>query len=364
MRLRNYSPQNYIDAINNYPKFWESIRANTFQSKNLNNDVEKSINQLKTLYPELKPTTIYFTIGSFRTNGTILKDQVLIGCEMALADKKTVISELPENLNYYYSTFNPIGDFTLLITHEHVHTVQKDMVDNLLSYCLYEGVAEFVCTKALDKASYLPAIEYGKFNEAKVKKLFENQMFNNKITYDWLWSSKENSFKTRDIGYYIGYAICENYYNKSVNKQKAIKEMIELDYSNTEQFEQFVDKSGYFSTSLKKLYKKYEKSRPKVVRISQFKNKSQNVDPNIKTITLNFSKPMDKNYRGFDFGPLGENNVLRVQKVIGFSEDGKSFSFEVEIKPNQRYQSIVSNNFCDKNGVALQPYLIDITTSE
>lgn len=72
---------------------------------------------------------------------------------------------------------------------------------------------------------------------------------------------------------------------------------------------------------------------------------------------------MNTNHRGFDFGPLGENNVLRVKNVVGFSEDGKSFTFEVELKPDQKYQSLITNSFRATNGVNLKPYLIDIKTA-
>jgi hypothetical protein len=38
---------------------------------------------------------------------------------------------------------------------------------------------------------------------------------------------------------------------------------------------------------------------------------------------------MNKERRGFDFGPLGEENALFVQQIIGFSEDGLQFTFEL-----------------------------------
>ncbi|MES2747812.1 MAG: hypothetical protein V4648_05505 [Bacteroidota bacterium] len=364
MQLRNYSPKNYIDAINKYPLFWMSIRPNTYKSKQLSPDLEVGILQLKKMYPPLKPSTLYFTIGSFRTNGTISNNTILIGSEMALANKNTVTTELPDYLQYYYSTLHPMDNIVLLTVHECVHNQQKPMVHNLLSYCLYEGVAEFVSTKATRKPSFLPAIEFGKANEAKVKAKFESDLFKMNISNDWLWSTKVNEFKMRDIGYYVGYAICENYYNKASDKEKAIKDMIELDYENTEQFEQFVDQSGYLSVSLKKLYDVYDKSRPYIVSISQFENNSKNVNPKLTTITLNFSIPMDKETRGFDYGPLGEDNVLRVSKVIGFSEDGRSFTYEVELQPNHHYQSLITNRFSSVDGIALKPFLIDITTSK
>ena len=169
MQVRNYTAKDYIDAINNYPEFWQSIRANTFKGKQLTNSIDVRINQLQELYPDLKPSTIYFAIGAFRTNGTIFNDKVLIGSEMALSDKSVHTSELPQHLQYFYNTFTPINDIELLCTHEYVHTQQKELVHNLLSYCLYEGVAEFVSTKATGIPSFTPAINFGRSNENRVK---------------------------------------------------------------------------------------------------------------------------------------------------------------------------------------------------
>lgn len=64
MLARNYTAESYVDAINAYPKFWNSIRANTFRAKELALKIELEIQKLRLLYPELKPATIYFTIGA------------------------------------------------------------------------------------------------------------------------------------------------------------------------------------------------------------------------------------------------------------------------------------------------------------
>lgn len=365
MQARNYTPKMYLDAINRYPLFWQSIRPNINKSKSVRKEIDVAIKKFKAVYPDLKPVPVYFTVGVFRTNGTTKDNAVLIGSEMALTDKNTVYSELPEYLHEFYARFTQSFEtIDLLCTHEYIHTQQKELVENLLSSCLYEGVAEFVSTKILGKPSNSPAIEFGKQNEAKVKQQFEQDMFINRRMYNWIWGVNRNELKERDLGYYIGYAICERNYDMAKDKKQAIKEMIELDYTNEAQIEDFINRTKFFSTSIKQLNENYEKSRPTVISISQFEYNSQTVSPGLTKITLNFSSPMDINQRGFDFGPLGENNVLSVKNVVGFSEDGKSFTFEVALKPNQRYQTLVTNNFTATNGIPLKPYLIDIKTAE
>jgi hypothetical protein len=366
MALKGYTARGYVAAINQYPLFWRSIRENTLTAKLTQQELVAAAAQLKQLYPDLQPADIFFTIGLFRTNGTIQGRHILLGAEMAMANRQTVTTEFPANmagLRQYFDQ-DPIKTLPLLVAHEYVHTQQKPMIDNLLTYCLYEGVAEFVSCKATGQPSSSPAINFGKTNEASVKRQFEKEMFVIDNVSNWMWSSRENIFKTRDLGYYIGYAIGERYYEAATDKQKAIKEMIELDYANEAQVERLVNKTKFFSASLKKLFQRFEKSRPKVIGIKEFKNGSRNVNPGLTQITLFFSAPMDKTTRGFDYGPLGESNVLRVQEVIGFSEDGRSFSFKVALQPNQRYQSMATNRFRSASGNQLKPFIIDITTGK
>lgn len=72
---------------------------------------------------------------------------------------------------------------------------------------------------------------------------------------------------------------------------------------------------------------------------------------------------MDKGFSSFKLGPLGENNLLRLKSFIGFSGDGKSVTFEIELKPNQRYQIILGDGFRTGNGIRLKPYLINFETA-
>jgi hypothetical protein len=366
MHVKNYTPSDYINAINNYPKFWNSVRENTLRTSEYITELNEGIEKIKVIYPNLKPAKIYFTVGALRSNGSTLDSLVLIGSELAMADKNTISSEFDGDIaigrrNFFDS--NPIQNLVLLNIHEYVHTQQNDQIDNLLAYVLREGIAEFVSVKAMNVPSATPAIHFGKQNE-NVKKKFEKELFYGNNVHHWLWSDYPNEFKTRDLGYYIGYAIAEKYYNQAKDKQVAIKEMIELDYKNDEQVEAFVDNTKFFSKPLNALYLDFETNRPKLISIEPAIINSNTVNSKLKKITLHFSKPMNTESRGFDYGPLGEENVLSVQNVIGFSEDGASFSFEVTLEPNKHYQSLITNRFISKERVPLKPFLIDFKTAE
>lgn len=366
MIARNYTAESYINAINNYPQFWTSIRKNVFNATQFAKDIELDINKIKNLYPELRPAKIYFTIGALRTGGTTLDGMVLIGSEIAMADQHTVTSEFPNEMGHldpYFKT-NPIHSVAFNNTHEYIHTQQTTTIGNtLLAQCIIEGVAEFITVLGTGKSSTTPAIPYGTQNENRVREIFSKQLFN-VFTGFWLYSNAENEFKVRDMGYYTGYAICEKYYNKATNKKKAIKEMIELDYNDETALIRFVDQSGYFSKPLKKIKKQFEQTRPYVTGITGFKNGDINVSPSITQLTIHFSKPMDESFRNFELGPLGEKNVLRLTNFVGFSADKKSATFDIKLAPDQQYQIIINSGFRSDEtyALSLKPYLIDIKT--
>ncbi|NRB62007.1 MAG: hypothetical protein HRU40_03070 [Saprospiraceae bacterium] len=364
-QARNYSAEDYINVINNYPKFWASVRNNTLKVDIYRQDIQEGIERVKSLYPETEQRKIYFTIGAMRTGGTYLDSLVLIGSEMAMADKNTVASELPEGIrvgrqNYFNQ--NPIDNLVFLAVQEFVHTQQKPFIHNLLSYCIHEGVGDFVSYQALNIEPNLPAITYGKQNEA-VREKFETEMFYSNNQNKWLWSDAPNEFGVRDLGYYIGYQICENYYNQAKDKNEAIKTMIELDYENESEIENFVHKSNFFSASLDELYQNFENKRPSVIGIKQFKNNSDKVSPRINQITVVFSEPLNGINTGLEVGPLGKDYLPKISPNNRvFSEDNKTWTINVELEPNKQYQIQLENNFRTNDWLPLKPYLIEFKT--
>ncbi|MBD8487694.1 hypothetical protein IFO69_02925 [Echinicola sp. CAU 1574] len=366
-QVRNYTPEDYIRVINAYPKFWTSIRENTLKIDQFSSELQDGIEKFREIYPELKPAKIYFTIGAFRTGGTTLDSLVLIGSELALTDKSSVSKEFPEEEREDRRTFfdsNPIDNLVLLNIHEYVHTQQKPMVHNMLSLAIYEGVAEFVSVKAMGVPSAAPAIEFGKKNADVVREKFEKEMFYPNNRFKWLWDrGSSNEFGVRDLAYYIGYQMAENHYEKSENKKEAIKKLIELDFNNESEIEEFVESTGFFSSSLEELYQKFDNKRPSVIGIKQFKNNSNNVSPKINQITVEFSEPLNGINTGLDVGPLGKDYLPKISPNNRvFSEDNKSWTINVELEPNKHYQIQLENNFRTNDWIPLKPYLIEFKT--
>jgi hypothetical protein len=365
LELRRYTPKEFIDAIHKYPKFWSSVRNNTLQMRSYFADMQKNISKLRLAYPTLKPATIYCSIGVFRTNGTTDKNMVLFGCEsLTFNNDKLVIDEFPDWRKEYYRLYTPVENLPLLCTHEYIHTQQIESADNLFCYVVREGAAEYLSCLVTSTPSNTPCFTFAKKNEELVKRKFIEEVFIPGTLNNWMWGINRNELKERDLGYYIGYRICEKYYESAQDKGKAIKDIIELDYSNDSVVINFIDNSGFFDKSIYTYDKIYEESRPRVVNLTPFVNNSMKVKPERTTITVHFSQPLDKSSTGIDFGPLGEKFAPKIdQSQKMWSEDGMSYSFIVDLQPNRHYQLLITNNFRTKSNIRLKPYLIDITTA-
>lgn len=303
-------------------------------------------------------------MGVFRTPGTGFDDLVLIGSEFALGDTRTNSEEFPENLAHlttYYQT-NPTDNIQFLNVHEYVHTQQQPIVNNILSEVLFEGIADFVAYKATGKESPFAYVNYVKNNEDKVKALFEKQVFNFRKGGEWRWNSANNQFGVSDVGYQVGFNIAQAHYDQAEDKTLAIKQLIELDYNNEPQVEALIDSTNYLSASIKELFEQYQASRPRVVSIKEFKNGSQNVNPNTTTITAVFSMKMNPGIRSTGFGDLGKEHFPKVES-IDFAEDAMSVTYKVVLEPNKRYQIMLENGYRTENDDMLHSYVIDFKTA-
>ena len=116
-----------------------------------------------------------------------------------MADSTTKTTEFPKNLAHLKPHFapNPKKHLVFLNVHEYVHTQQNPRVFNILSLTLYEGVAEFVASKALGVKSPNPQIEFGKENAERIREVYETEMFYPNNVYKWLDGNAPNEFGKR-----------------------------------------------------------------------------------------------------------------------------------------------------------------------
>jgi hypothetical protein len=362
MKARDYTPELYVNLIRQYPKFWRSIRPNTLAVRTKAKEIEKSIGRLKELYPQLKEARMYFTIGGLLSGGTPVDDMVLIGTEIATGDPATDVSEFPDKwLEGVFKT-HQTGNLVALNVHEYVHTQQKGEPKDLLGQAIKEGSCDFITELVIGKPLENNYIQYGTAHEAVLKQQFKEEMFTTAYS-NWLYNGA--AAKTvADLGYFMGYAICKSYYGNASNKRNAIRDIIELNYSDTNAAEGFLKKSGYYTEPINKaeLVQKYEAKMPYVVRLEPFSNGDTNVDPSIKTLTIIFSKPMNRKRYSIDVWERGKE-FAPIAGVVGFSDDGTRFTLNLDMKADHEYEFIITDKkFRSEEGYPLKPLLVKFKT--
>ena len=361
MIARGYSAKLWIELIHNYPKFWNSIRSNTFSVKSYAPEIEKSIQQFKELYPDLKDAKMYFTVGGLRSGGTTMNDMVLIGSEIATGNPSTDVSEFPSKWLEGVFKNQKADNIVALNIHEYVHTQQKGDPNTLLGQAIKEGACDFITELVIGRLMQNNYIVYGRTHEAALKEHFKFEMFSQNYI-NWLYNG--STATVGDLGYFMGYAICKSYYENSPDKKFAIKEIIELKYSDSTAVENFLSRSKYYTGSISKaeVLKEYDAKKPYVVRLEPFQNGDNLVDAGIKELKIVFSTPMYKKTYSINDGRKGKE-YSPIVGVVGFSEDGISFTLKIELKPDHEYEFIITDlGFNSSEGYPLKPYEVKFKT--
>ncbi len=189
---------------------------------------------ISTFYQELKnwydaaifPPT-YFVIGAFNSGGTSSDNGLIIGVEMQ----------------------NEIENVPYIVAHELIHFNQNypNTKNTLLEQSIMEGSADFIGELISGKHINETAFEYGNKNEEMLCSEFVEIMNGTKY-HGWLYGTKGRAKgRPSDLGYWIGYKICETYFKNSNNKEEAIRDIL-----NIQNFHDFLEKSGYLKQYLNK----------------------------------------------------------------------------------------------------------------
>ena len=197
------------------------IRENTLAIKDIEPQCRSTYYALKYLYPSAVFPPLYFVIGRFNTGGVSIPSMQIIGTEM----------NLPENMPF-------------LVAHELIHAQQNIPYKYkiLLEQCIIEGSADFIGELISGKVSSRAPYDYA---VGKEKVLWEDFMKDinlgeNDDFANWLYAGERKDSRPADMGYYIGYVITKSYYEKAIDKKKAIQEILKI-----KDCKQFLKDSGY-----------------------------------------------------------------------------------------------------------------------
>lgn len=109
----------------------------------------------------------------------------------------------------------------------------------------------------------------------------------------------------------------------------------------------------------------FDNKRPKVISINEFSNGDTFVSADIKTITVNFDKPLlaEKGYSIF-YGEKGKGAFPLIEKVE-YQNNNKTVVIQVKIEKNKEYQFIMKGqNFVSVEGIGIKDYEIYFRTNK
>lgn len=231
--IRN--PENYLQRFEQYPKFWESLRKPTLELQNIRSDIQSCYERVKNIYPKFEPGDVCVFVGPIAIQASVpTGDIIFMGAEMNVTLNEIDLSEFQQDISFIY-----LNDIKSTIVHETIHLQQMGESENLLQLTIREGSADFLAELFLEEPFKSPIYDYGKENERELWSEFSQEL-DSPDWNKWFYAKSKTEERPADLGYFIGYMITKSYYSKAKDKNKAIKEIIEVS-----DFHQFLENSGY-----------------------------------------------------------------------------------------------------------------------
>lgn len=237
-RLRIGSSCALIDAIEQHPKYYASLRERASQLPSQERALRESFRKLKNLYDSAVFPDVYFLMGRMNSAGTLTDKVLLIGIDMFGQAADTPLDELGE---WHKANIKPIEAVPFVVAHELIHYQQKYPRDQitLLQQTINEGGADFIAKLIAGGHGNERLHTYGDLHQKELWFEFKKEMLGSNQD-NWLYQGDKAKNRPADLGYYIGYKICEAYYEKARDKKRAIKEILEI-----KDFQAFLTASGY-----------------------------------------------------------------------------------------------------------------------
>ena len=219
--------------------FYRSIRPNTLRVAAMTEQIRAGFRQMKQLYPAAEFPPVYFVVGRFNSGGTASAHGMLIGTDQMSGTPDTPRGELSP---WERNALGSLDHLPELVAHEQVHYIQKKGGPNtLLRGAIDEGMADFLAELTTGRRPTAPHYHYGDAHEKQVWADFKKEM-NGTNWNNWIANglTQENSDKPGDLGYYVGYCICQAYYEGQADKEQAVHDML-----NISDYPAFLAASGY-----------------------------------------------------------------------------------------------------------------------
>ncbi|MEM8900987.1 MAG: hypothetical protein AAGC85_22935 [Bacteroidota bacterium] len=249
IRYENVEKMNGV-MIKQNPEYYQYVREHITaeEIENITQEAEQMMVNLSKLYPKAVFPKTYLIPDLINGSGTLTELGLFIGVTMfAKSD-----SMPDENLNdWQKGTITEFENMKFDLVHELMHFQQSysDLRTRelLVGKLIEEGVCNFLVSLCIEgESSKISPLEKRNQEYIKDPENYERLMAELKeklYTHDlskWMHNGGWITDRPSNLGYSIGFLICQSYYENSSDKKKAIYELL-----NTDRFEDIYEQSDF-----------------------------------------------------------------------------------------------------------------------
>jgi uncharacterized protein YjaZ len=134
-----------------------------------------------------------------------------------------------------------LSEVVPMVTHELEHFQQVDHSKNdLLNVAMREGAADFIAELVAGSHINERYKAFADSHEQEIWMAFNKEIRGENKLGEWIGVYQPKNGWPPFMGYYVGYKICQSYYQNATDKAKAIKAIVEM-----ESPEEILAKSSY-----------------------------------------------------------------------------------------------------------------------
>jgi uncharacterized protein YjaZ len=192
--------------------YYEGVRRSSERMETFIPAIQKDLRTLKSIYPEAAFPAIYLVMGARNSGGTSSGNGLIIGAEM-----------------FGEGEIYPVrlSDVASIVVHELTHFQQKGSDNTLLRAAMREGAADFISEMVAGRSVNDRIKSYGDSHEQELWRRFQQDVKSGAKIGTWMYNQPPDG-SPNDLGYYMGYKICQSYYQITADKQQALKTIIEM----------------------------------------------------------------------------------------------------------------------------------------
>lgn len=219
MVMRRITPERVAKALREKPQLFADARGCAATLGNVRGRLTAAADRLAALYPQaiFPPITIAISRGA----------------PVAAANGKGLYVSLEALCAAKFFEADDEDRFVHVIAHEYVHAQQplaqvENDSETVLHASLVEGAAEFVAEQISGSVAYTHLHRWAAGREEAVETAFLAEKDGKANDSRWVYNQLGSADWPGDLGYWAGYRVAKAYYQRSPDKQAAIKAIIEM----------------------------------------------------------------------------------------------------------------------------------------